>query len=306
LRKTIGMFTWSKLMTHSLRKIEQNETNDVVSFPTGIDLWDKNGGIRSQEISLLVAHKHSGSTSMALQIALRNVDEGTPVLYVSSDISPELFMYKIMLQRAKESIPSFHEVTHDVLYWDSLCLKYLEDLHSRPLYFQEFKEPELHFAMEGILKFRDKHPRGLIIIDKLKHNYLDGKLSPDLLKLFLGGLKESMLGKERGVLIVTSTACDMIDFSYGKFPSLLSIFNWPIFAEYSRRVFMLRKDINAWMNTDYFSPDFLFASGVAITADSRVRDEEDLVYYHSSHYQFYCKTNPVVRPLDEDDLDSPF
>lgn len=298
------MFTWSKLMTHSLRRIEQNETNDVVSFPTGIDLWDKNGGIRSQEISLLVAHKHSGSTSMALQIALKNIDEGMPVLYVSSDISPELFMYKIMLQRAKEVIPSFHEVTHDVLYWDSLCLKYLEDLHSRPLYFQEFKEPEVHYAMEGILKFRDKHPRGLIIIDKLKHNYLDGKLSPELLKLFLGGLKETMLGKERGVLVVTSTACDMIDFSYGKFPSLLSIFNWPIFAEYSSRVFMLRKDINAWMNIDYFRPDFLFASGVAITADSRVRDEEELVYYHSSHNQFYNKTNPMVKPLDEDD--SPF
>lgn len=298
------MFNWSKLMSHSLRKIEQNENNDVVSFPTGIDLWDKNGGIRSQEISLLVAHKHSGSTSMALQIALKNVDEGIPVLYVSSDISPELFMYKIMLQRAKESIPSFHEVTHDVLYWDSLCLKYLEDLHSRPLYFQEFKEPEVHFAMEGILKFRDKHPKGLIIIDKLKYNYLDGKLSPELLKLFLGGLKETMLGKERGVLVVTSTTCDMIDFSYGKFPSLLSIFNWPIFAEHASRIFMLRKDINAWMHTDYFSPDFLFASGVAITGDSRVRDEEDLVYYHSSHYQFYNKSNPVIKPLDDDD--SPF
>ena len=174
-------------MTHSLRKIEQNENNQVVSFPTGIDLWDKNGGIRSQEISLLVANKHSGSTSMALQIALLNVDEGTPVLYVSSDISPELFMYKVMLQRAKEVLPSFHEVTNDVLYWDSLCLKYLDDLHNKPLYFQEFKEPELHYAMEGILKFRDKHPKGLIILDKITYNYNEGKLSPELMKMFLGG-----------------------------------------------------------------------------------------------------------------------
>jgi hypothetical protein len=291
-------------MTHSLRKIEQNEINDVVSFPTGIDLWDKNGGIRSQEISLLVANKHSGSTSMALQIALLNVDAGTPVLYISSDISPELFMYKIMLQRAKEEIPSFYEVTNDVLYWDSLCLKHLEDLHEKPLYFQEFKEPELHFAMEGIVKFHDKHPKGLIIIDKIKYNFNEGKLSPELIKMFLSGLNDDMLGKERGVLIVATTICDMIDYSYGKFPSLLSVYNWNLMEHFTRRVFMLRKDINAWMNNDYFRPDFLFASGVAITADARVRDEEELVYYHSSHSQFYNKTNPVVKPLDEDD--SPF
>ncbi len=298
------MLNWSKLMTHSLRKIEQNEINDVVSFPTGIDLWDKNGGIRSQEISLLVANKHSGSTSMALQIALLNVDAGTPVLYISSDISPELFMYKIMLQRAKEEMPSFYEVTNDVLYWDSLCLKHLEDLHEKPLYFQEFKEPELHFAMEGIVKFRDKHPKGLIIIDKIKYNFNEGKLSPELIKIFLSGLKDDMLGKERGVLIVASTICDMIDYSYGKFPSLLSMYNWNLMEHYTQRVFMLRKDINAWMNNDYFRPDFLFASGVALTADARVRDEEDLVYYHSTHSQFYNKSNPVVKPLDEDD--SPF
>jgi len=298
------MFNWSKLMTHSLRKIEQNEINNVVSFPTGIDLWDKNGGIRSQEISLLVANKHSGSTSMALQIALLNIDAGTPVLYISSDISPELFMYKIMLQRAKEEIPSFYEVTNDVLYWDSLCLKHLEDLHEKPLYFQEFKEPELHFAMEGIVKFRDKHPKGLIIIDKIKYNFNEGKLSPELIKMFLSGLKDDMLGKERGVLIVATTICDMIDYSYGKFPSLLSVYNWNLMEHFTRRVFMLRKDINAWMNNYYFRPDFLFASGVAITADARVRDEEELVYYHSSHSQFYNKTNPVVKPLDEDD--SPF
>jgi hypothetical protein len=264
-------------MTHSLRKIEQNEINDVVSFPTGIDLWDKNGGIRSQEISLLVANKHSGSTSMALQIALLNIDAGTPVLYISSDISPELFMYKIMLQRAKEEIPSFYEVTNDVLYWDSLCLKHLEDLHEKLLYFQEFKEPELHFAMEGIVKFRDKHPKGLIIIDKIKYNFNEGKLSPELIKMFLSGLKDDMLGKERGVLIVATTICDMIDYSYGKFPSLLSVYNWNLMEHFTRRVFMLRKDINAWMNNDYFRPDFLFASGVAITADARVRDEEELV-----------------------------
>jgi len=298
------MFNWSKLMTHSLRKIEQNEINDVVSFPTGIDLWDKNGGIRSQEISLLVANKHSGSTSMALQIALLNADAGTPVLYISSDISPELFMYKIMLQRAKEEMPSFYEVTNDVLYWDSLCLKHLEDLHEKPLYFQDFKEPELHFAMEGIVKFRDKHPKGLIIIDKIKYNFNEGKLSPELIKMFLSGLKDDMLGKERGVLIVASTICDMIDYSYGKFPSLLSVYNWNLMEHYTQRVFMLRKDINAWMNNDYFRPDFLFASGVAITADARVRDEEELVYYHSTHSQFYNKSNPVVKPLDEDE--SPF
>ena len=250
------MFNWSKLMTHSLRKIEQNENNQVVSFPTGIDLWDKNGGIRSQEISLLVANKQSGSTSMALQIALLNVDEGTPVLYASSDISPELFMYKIMLQRAKEVIPSFHEVTNDVLYWDSLCLKYLEDLHAKPLYFQEFKEPELHYAMEGILKFRDKHPKGLIIVDKITYNYNEGKLSPELMKMFLGGIKNEMLGKERGALIVASTTCDMIDYSYGKFPSLLSVFNWNLMEHFTNRVFMVRKDINAWMKNDYFRPDF--------------------------------------------------
>lgn len=291
-------------MTHALRKIEQNEINQVVSFPTGIDLWDKNGGIRSQEISLLVANKHSGSTSMALQIALLNADAGTPVLYISSDISPELFMYKIMLQRAKEEMPSFYEVTNDVLYWDSLCLKHLEDLHEKPLYFQEFKEPELHFAMEGIVKFRDKHAKGLIIIDKIKYNFNEGKLSPELIKMFLSGLKDDMLGKERGVLIVASTICDMIDYSYGKFPSLLSVYNWNLMEHYTQRVFMLRKDINAWMNNDYFRPDFLFASGVAITVDSRVRDEEELVYYHSSHNQFYNKTNPMVKPLDEDD--SPF
>ena len=291
-------------MTHALRKIEQNEINQVVSFPTGIDLWDKNGGIRSQEISLLVANKHSGSTSMALQIALLNADAGTPVLYISSDISPELFMYKIMLQRAKEEMPSFYEVTNDVLYWDSLCLKHLEDLHEKPLYFQEFKEPELHFAMEGIVKFRDKHPKGLIIIDKIKYNFNEGKLSPELIKMFLSGLKDDMLGKERGVLIVASTICDMIDYSYGKFPSLLSVYNWNLMEHYTQRVFMLRKDINAWMNNDYFRPDFLFASGVAITADARVRDEEELVYYHSTHSQFYNKSNPVVKPLDEDD--SPF
>ena len=291
-------------MTHSLRKIEQNEINDVVSFPTGIDLWDKNGGIRSQEISLLVANKHSGSTSMALQIALLNADAGTPVLYISSDISPELFMYKIMLQRAKEEMPSFYEVTNDVLYWDSLCLKHLEDLHEKPLYFQDFKEPELHFAMEGIVKFRDKHPKGLIIIDKIKYNFNEGKLSPELIKMFLSGLKDDMLGKERGVLIVASTICDMIDYSYGKFPSLLSVYNWNLMEHYTQRVFMLRKDINAWMNNDYFRPDFLFASGVAITADARVRDEEELVYYHSTHSQFYNKSNPVVKPLDEDE--SPF
>ena len=295
------MFNWSKLMTHSLRKIEQNENNQVVSFPTGIDLWDKNGGIRSQEISLLVANKHSGSTSMALQIALLNVDEGTPVLYASSDISPELFMYKIMLQRAKEVIPSFHEVTNDVLYWDSLCLKYLEDLHTKPLYFQEFKEPELHYAMEGILKFRDKHPKGLIIVDKITYNYNEGKLSPELMKMFLGGIKNEMLGKERGALIVVSTTCDMIDYSYGKFPSLLSVFNWNLMEHFTNRVFMVRKDINAWMKNDYFRPDFLFASGVAITADARVRDEEELVYYHSTHSQFYNKSHPVIKPLDEDD-----
>ncbi|MFM1771366.1 MAG: hypothetical protein RLZZ71_508 [Bacteroidota bacterium] len=295
------MFNWSKLMTHSLRKIEQNENNQVVSFPTGIDLWDKNGGIRSQEISLLVANKHSGSTSMALQIALLNVDEGTPVLYASSDISPELFMYKIMLQRAKEVIPSFHEVTNDVLYWDSLCLKYLEDLHAKPLYFQEFKEPELHYAMEGILKFRDKHPKGLIIVDKITYNYNEGKLSPELMKMFMGGIKNEMLGKERGALIVASTTCDMIDYSYGKFPSLLSVFNWNLMEHFVNRVLMVRKDINAWMKNDYFRPDFLFASGVAITADARVRDEEELVYYHSTHSQFYNKSNPVVKPLDEDD-----
>lgn len=287
-----------------MRKIEQNEINDVVSFPTGIDLWDKNGGIRSQEISLLVANKHSGSTSMALQIALLNVDAGTPVLYISSDISPELFMYKIMLQRAKEEIPSFYEVTNDVLYWDSLCLKYLEDLHEKPLYFQEFKEPELHCAMEGIVKFRDKHPKGLIIIDKIKYNFNEGKLSPELIKMFLSRLKDDMLGKERGVLIVATTICDMIDYSYGKFPSLLSVYNWNLLEHLTQRVFMLRKDINAWMNNDYFRPDFLFASGVAITADARVRDEEELVYYHSTHSQFYNKSNPVVKPLDEDD--SPF
>jgi hypothetical protein len=291
-------------MTHSLRKIEQNENNQVVSFPTGIDLWDKNGGIRSQEISVLVANKHSGSTSMALQIALLNVDEGTPVLYASSDISPELFMYKIMLQRAKEVIPSFHEVTNDVLYWDSLCLKYLEDLHNKPLYFQEFKEPELHYAMEGILKFRDKHPKGLIIVDKITYNYNEGKLSPELMKMFLGGIKNEMLGMERGALIVAATTCDMIDYSYGKFPSLLSVFNWNLMEHYTNRVFMVRKDINAWMKNDYFRPDFLFASGVAITADARVRDEEELVYYHSTHSQFYNKSNPVIKPLDEDD--SPF
>jgi len=288
-------------MTHSLRKIEQNENNQVVSFPTGIELWDKNGGIRSQEISLLVANKHSGSTSMALQIALLNVDEGTPVLYASSDISPELFMYKVMLQRAKEVIPSFHEVTNDVLYWDSLCLKYLEDLHAKPLYFQEFKEPELHYAMEGILKFRDKHPKGLIIVDKITYNYNEGKLSPELMKMFMGGIKNEMLGKERGALIVASTTCDMIDYSYGKFPSLLSVFNWNLMEHFTNRVFMVRKDINAWMKNDYFRPDFLFASGVAITADARVRDEEELVYYHSTHSQFYNKSNPVVKPLDEDD-----
>lgn len=291
-------------MTHSLRKIEQNEINQVVSFPTGIDLWDRNGGIRSQEISLLVANKHSGSTSMALQIALLNADAGTPVLYISSDISPELFMYKIMLQRAKEEMPSFYEVTNDVLYWDSLCLKHLEDLHDKHLYFQEFKEPELHFAMEGIVKFRDKHPKGLIIIDKIKYNFNEGKLSPELIKMFLSGLKDDMLGKERGVLIVATTICDMIDYSYGKFPSLLSVYNWNLMEHYTQRVFMLRKDINAWMNNDYFRPDFLFSSGVAITADARVRDEEELVYYHSTHSQFYNKSNPVIKPLDEDD--SPF
>jgi hypothetical protein len=31
------------------------------------------------------------------------------------------------------------------------------------------------------------------------------------------------------------------------------------------------------MNNEYFRPDFLFASGVAITSDARVRDEEELV-----------------------------
>ncbi len=298
------MFNWSKLMAHSLRRIEQNETNQVVSFLTGIDLWDKNGGIRSQEISLLVANKHSGSTSMALQIALMNADVGIPVLYVSSDISPELFMYKIMLQRAKEEIPSFHEVTNDVLYWDSLCLKHLEDLHNKPLYFQEFKEPHLNVAMEGIMKFQDKHSKGLIIIDKIKYNYNEGKLSPELLKMFLTGLKNDVLGNERGVLIVGTTTCDLIDYSYGKFPSLLSVYNWNLMEHYMSRVFMLRKDINAWMNNDYFRPDFLFASGVAITADARVRDEEEFVYYHSTHSQFYNKSNPVIKPLDEDD--SPF
>jgi hypothetical protein len=241
---------------------------------------------------------------MALQIALLNADAGTPVLYISSDISPELFMYKIMLQRAKEEMPSFYEVTNDVLYWDSLCLKHLEDLHDKHLYFQEFKEPELHFAMEGIVKFRDKHPKGLIIIDKIKYNFNEGKLSPELIKMFLSGLKDDLLGKERGVLIVATTICDMIDYSYGKFPSLLSVYNWNLMEHYTQRVFMLRKDINAWMNNDYFRPDFLFSSGVAITADARVRDEEELVYYHSTHSQFYNKSNPVIKPLDEDD--SPF
>ena len=206
-----------------------------------------------------------------------------------------------MLQRAKEVIPSFHEVTNDVLYWDSLCLKYLEDLHTKPLYFQEFKEPELHYAMEGILKFRDKHPKGLIIVDKITYNYNEGKLSPELMKMFLGGIKNEMLGKERGALIVVSTTCDMIDYSYGKFPSLLSVFNWNLMEHFTNRVFMVRKDINAWMKNDYFRPDFLFASGVAITADARVRDEEELVYYHSTHSQFYNKSHPVIKPLDEDD-----
>jgi hypothetical protein len=180
----------------------------------------------------------------------------------------------------------------------------MEDLHSKPLYFQEFKEPKLNTAMEGIVKFRDKHPKGLIIIDKIKYNYNEGKLSPELLKMFLTGLKDDMPGNERGVLIVATTICDMIDYSYGKFPSLLSVFNWNLMEHFTSRVFMVRKDINAWMNNDYFRPDFLFASGVAITADARVRDEEELVYYHSTHSQFYNKSNPVIKPLDEDD--SPF
>ena len=298
------MKPWYKLKLETQKRVEENEVNASFTFQTGMELWDRHGGLKSGEIHLLVGNRASGCTSLALQVALHNIEMGIPVLFISSHLSPELFMYRIMTQRAKGEMPSFHELTQDAFYWDSMCCKYTEDLNDKPFYYHRYESGKGRQALEGYAKFKEKFAKGLIIIDCLEAAEWETKT----LDIFLAALKEDIHQSERTVLLVSNSVVEKVDLAYTHFPNLLCLPLWNQLQSVVSRVFLLRKEMPNWQNPDFFRPDFLTLGEIAITHDGRVNDVAARVYFHHQHHTFYNESHSIVRNSygDPSDDEHPF
>jgi len=283
------MKPWYKLKVETQKRVEENEVNTACSFTTTMHLWDKHGGLRGGEVNLLVANRNAGTTSLVLQMALANVECGVPVLYISSHLTPELFMYRVMTQRAKEEMPTYHELTQDAFYWDSMCCKYTEDLNEKPFYFHRFDGA--HQTLEAYAKFREKFKKGIVFIDRIDSSEWEAAT----LTTFLTGVLDDIQGTERSVLLVTNSIVEKVDLAYTHFPNVLCLPLWNAFQPFLSRVLLLRKEMPNWQNPDFFRPDQLTIAEIAIAHDQRVNDVSARVYYHHLHHRFYDESNPIVR-----------
>jgi hypothetical protein len=295
------MQNWTELIQSSYHRILENEAKHPVSFYTGIDLWDKHGGIKSGELTLLAGNHMSGCTTMAIQVALSNAAKGIPVLYLSSDLSPELFLYRCFSHLAQEQLPPFEELILDATFWDALCYKYIDLLPSDHFYFFHFNEPELHEAMKTFIEFREKHDNGLLVVDRLKHDYAKDKAEAKMLVAFTKGILNDLIGSQRGALIIAPSEMEAFHPNVEYFPHLHQVAFWRVCAEYISRTLVMKRSIHQWNSGSFYQPPHLSTTEAGIMNDSRCANDSERIYLHQVHCKFYSPSDPVIKPLLDDE-----
>ena len=295
------MQNWTDLIKSSYQRILENETTHPVSFFTGIELWDKHGGIKSGELTLLAGNHMSGCTTMAIQIALSNAAKGIPVLYLSSDLSPELFLYRCFSYLAQEPLPPFEELILDATYWDALCYKYIDLVKSEHFYFYHFNEPELHEAMKTFIQFREKYDNGLLIVDRFKYDYAQDKTEAKMLLAFTEGIMQDIIGSKRGALLVAHSEMEAFHPDVEFFPHLNRVAYWRLCAEYISRTLVMKRNVHQWNSGGFYQPPHLSTTEAGIMNDKRCANDSERIYLHKGHCKFYSPSDPVIKPLLDDE-----
>jgi replicative DNA helicase len=143
---------------------EPGVTGDTV--PTGFPSLDRmlGGGVRRQDVVILAGDVGSGKSSFALGIALRSAKAGTPVTYLSGEMSEARLMERALALEGR--VPAdvlrggeLDDLSRSAIGAAALRLRGLP-LHVRPLAGERFEE--LSEALDTVPR------RGLLVLDDLQ------------------------------------------------------------------------------------------------------------------------------------------
>jgi replicative DNA helicase len=145
-------------------RAEQGTTADTV--PTGFGSLDQllGGGIRRQDLVVLAGDVGSGKSSFALGIALRSAKAGTPVTYLSGEMTEPRLMERALALEARVPVDQLRageldDVSRSAVGAAALRLRDLP-LRVQPLSGERFEE--LGEALDAVPR------RGLLVLDDLQ------------------------------------------------------------------------------------------------------------------------------------------
>lgn len=136
------------------------------TVPTGFPSLDRmlGGGLRRQDLVILGGDVGSGKSSFALAIALRSAKAGTPVTYLSGEMSEARLMERALALEGRVPIDvlrggELDDLSRSAVGAAALRLRGLP-LHVRPLTGERFEE--LGEALDTVPR------RGLLVVDDLQ------------------------------------------------------------------------------------------------------------------------------------------
>ncbi|MFM7769777.1 MAG: hypothetical protein ACKO8Q_04405 [Bacteroidota bacterium] len=295
------MQSWNELIQSSYLRVKKNEANHPINYYTGIDLWDKHGGIKSGELTLLAGNHLSGCSTMAIQIALRNAEKGIPVFFMSSDLSPELFLYRCFHYLSQEELPAFEELILDATYWDAMCCKYADLLQSDSFFFLHFDEPYLHEAYIAFIEFRKKFKTGMLIIDRFKRNYSLDVNESNMLTTFMQGITQDITGSKQAALFVAPSEMEAYHPEIENFPHLNRVAFWRMCGDSIARTLVMKRNVHQWQSPNIYQPSFLSSTEAGIMNDRRCGNDSERIYLHKTHCKFYSQSSPIIKPYLNDE-----
>ncbi|HTS87934.1 MAG TPA: DnaB-like helicase C-terminal domain-containing protein [Gemmatimonadales bacterium] len=138
----------------------------VDTVPTGFPSLDRmlGGGMRRQDLVVLAGDVGSGKSSFALAIALRSAKAGTPVTYLSGEMSESRLMERALALEGRVPIDvlrsgELDDLSRSAVGAAAIRLRGLP-LHVRPLTGERFEE--LGEALDTVPR------RGLLVVDDLQ------------------------------------------------------------------------------------------------------------------------------------------
>jgi replicative DNA helicase len=152
------------LVTRLDTRADQGTGGDAVA--TGFPSMDRllGGGLRRQDLIVLAGDVGSGKSSLALAVAVRAARLGTPVAYLSGEMSEERLLERALAQEGRIAVDALRsggldELTRSAVGAAALRLRDLP-LQVRPLGGASFAE--VAEALDTV------PPRGLLVLDDLQ------------------------------------------------------------------------------------------------------------------------------------------